>query len=176
MNNLRKESPPLKLALAGFSGAGKSTVLQRLARLLPTYQAFDLDQVLVDRFGPIANLVQQHGWEHFRQLERQELERIALLDGPWVLALGGGSLGAGAEVLRANGVSVIHLDCDFAACWERIKASAATRPLVTGGQERMAELFTERKKQFDQVPLRVAADSSPEEVALAILRLVGLAC
>lgn len=175
MNNLRKESPPRKLALAGFSGAGKSTVLQQLARLLPTYQAFDLDQVLVDRFGPIATLVAAHGWEHFRQLERQELERVARLDGAWVLALGGGSLGAGADVLRANGVTVVHLECDFAVCWERIQATAATRPLVASGREHMAELFLERKKQFDQVPLRVAADSSPEEVALAILRLVGLA-
>lgn len=175
MNNLRMESPPRKLALAGFSGAGKSTVLRELAHRLPAFAAIDLDQVLVQKYGPISAIVQASGWDHFRQLELAELTAQARTPGPWVLALGGGSLTLGAGELAAAGVTLVHLDCGFDVCWERIQDSAATRPLVAAGRERLAELFSERKKQFDQVPLRVDAAAPAEEVALAILRLVGLA-
>jgi shikimate kinase len=81
----------------------------------------------------------------------------------------------GLSLLHQSNVVLIHLDCPFDICWQRIQATGSQRPLVRQGKLALSKLFLERKEQFDQVPKKVDASRSPEEVALAILRLVGLA-
>jgi shikimate kinase len=169
------KSPDLKLVLAGFSGAGKTTVLGELSRQRPAFKAIDLDEVVRQGQGSLADLIEKWGWEEFRAREKQALSEILKMPAPWILALGGGSLGQGLSLLQQSDAILIHLDCPFEVCWQRIQDSSVTRPLVTQGKAALSKLFLERKEQFDQVPKKVDASRCPEEVALAILRLVELA-
>lgn len=169
------KSPELKLVLAGFSGAGKTTVLAELGRQWPSFKAMDLDLLVSKGEAPLAELIEKWGWDEFRAREKQALAEVLKQPAPWILALGGGSLGQGLGLLQHSDAVVIHLDCPFEVCWQRIQETSATRPLVAQGKETLSKLFSERKEQFDQVPKKVDASRSPEEVALAILRLVGLA-
>lgn len=169
------KSPELKLVLAGFSGAGKTTVLAELQRQRPDIKTLDLDQLLAPGEVPLSKMIEKWGWEEFRAREKQALADVLKMPAPWILALGGGSLGHGLGLLQQSDAVVIHLDCPFEVCWQRIQETSTTRPLVAQGKEALCKLFSERKEQFDQVTKKVDATRSPAEVALAILRLVGLA-
>jgi shikimate kinase len=67
-----------KILIAGFSGSGKTSLLQILERSAPSEEWIfhDLDQVILKKhkFAHIETLVETHGWEKFRLWERQALE------------------------------------------------------------------------------------------------------
>jgi len=77
------------IVFIGPSGAGKSRLGKRVARLLGLPFA-DTDRMIVAEHGPIAQIFQQHGEEHFRTLERETVGHA--LQGEGVLSLGGGAV------------------------------------------------------------------------------------
>jgi shikimate kinase len=160
--------------LAGFSGAGKTTVLRELARLLPQTPCLDLDQLVVAGRGSVAQIVAKDGWSGFRSQELAQLKLVLARPEATVLALGGGTLDQGWSVIDQSLVKVVHLECPFETCWQRI-AGGSERPLVELGEAALRKLFEERKPLYKRCQLRVDATRSPDEVALAILRLTGLA-
>lgn len=164
-----------RIVLAGFSGSGKSTVLQELARLCPEgVEAFlDLDDLSRGDFPSVAERVEAQGWERFREAELVALQTCVkehAAEG-WVLATGGGSMERGRNFLKGYpAIRVFHLDCPFEVCWARISGDGANRPLVQQeGKEGMRELFLTRLPSYTKGSLRVDATMSPREVALAIL-------
>lgn len=160
--------------LAGFSGAGKTTVLRELARLLPQRPCLDLDELVIAGQGSVTEIVAKEGWSGFRAQELAQLKLVLGRPQGVILALGGGTLAQGWGVIDQNLVNVIHLECPFETCWQRI-ADGSERPLVQLGEEALRKLFEERKPLYQRCQLRVDATQSPDEVALAILRLTGLA-
>lgn len=80
-----------KIFLTGLRGSGKSTVGKELATLLDC-PFIDLDEYLTKREGKtIAELVQESGWQVFRQLEKTCLkEACQTLNNGGVIATGGG--------------------------------------------------------------------------------------
>lgn len=160
--------------LAGFSGAGKTTVLRELARLLPQTPCLDLDQLVIGGRGSVANIVEREGWGSFRAQELAQLKLVLARSEMTILALGGGTLEQGWAAIDQSKVLVVHLDCPFETCWQRI-AGGSERPLVELGEAALRKLFEERKPLYQRCQLRVDATQSPDEVALAILRLTGLA-
>jgi shikimate kinase len=77
------------VALVGFMGAGKSTVGRALADRVG-WPMVDLDQILVERHGPIDAQIRGEGIAVFRARERAAA--LALCDGGLrVLATGGGT-------------------------------------------------------------------------------------
>ncbi len=170
------ESPhgPDKILLAGFSGAGKSTVLRELAKAgAGRFRSFiDLDrETLGTEFPDVARLVAVLGWEGFRAREEKALRRLLRAPGPAVIALGGGTLERGWEVLAEYPEArVCHLDCPFDLCWRRLRGDAQVRPLAQGGEQAMRDLYQRRVPLYARADWRVDATQTPEEVALAILR------
>ncbi len=169
------KSDPTRLILAGMSGAGKSSVLRALGAHLPHYRCVDLDDLAGAGFPSIGALVNQLGWPAFRAREKAALESVLRSPGPWVLALGGGALVEGHELVSRAGATAVYLQCPFEICWQRIQHDPSHRPLVSAGRDELAQRFFERRPLFEALPHRVDATAPTEQVALAILRLVGLA-
>lgn len=160
--------------LAGFSGAGKTTVLREIARLLPEMACLDLDLLVTAGVATVAEIVKNDGWGGFRARELTQLEQVLARPDGVVMALGGGTLEQGWAAIDRAAVKVVHLDCPFEVCWQRI-SGGSERPLVELGEANLRKLFEERKPLYQRCSLRVDATRSPGEVALAILRLTGLA-
>ena len=92
------------IVLIGYRGTGKSTIARRVGAIL-NWTTVAMDAIIVQRAGtPINELVEKHGWPHFRDLEQALCEELAqgehqVIDcGGGVVereVLGGGLLGEG---------------------------------------------------------------------------------
>jgi len=90
LDRLLVERKPGNIFLAGFMGAGKTTVGKLLAKELD-YSFIDLDERVRETAGkPIWRIFTEDGEERFRELEKKELMRLAGID-KTVVALGGGT-------------------------------------------------------------------------------------
>ncbi len=115
-----------RLVLAGFMGAGKTTVGRLLAARLG-WDFLDLDAYIESRIGlAIPSIFAAHGEPRFRQLESQALAS-ALGRSRIVLALGGGA----PEVLtnrllleQTPATATIFLDAPFATLFDRCMMQA----------------------------------------------------
>jgi shikimate kinase len=148
-----------KILIAGFSGAGKSSFLQKLAFTAPQegWTFDDLDQMILknQKGKEIFALVETHGWEKFRLWERQALEGWLKQEGRGVLALGGGTLSQLVFDLygKSKKVGFVHLSASFDECWERLHVEETEpRPLVKKGKNELHRIFEERAKVFKQIP------------------------
>lgn len=162
------------VALAGFMGAGKSSVGPLLAEALgrPFYDTDGrVEEVAgrtVDSFFPAEE----------REFRRREAEAVADLlgRGPSVIALGGGALlDAGTlELLRRRSV-LVHLDVAWRELRGRIPALVASRPLLRGRPlEEVRRLYLARQETYRQATVRVAIGRrGPAEAAFEVLRALA---
>ena len=143
----------MNVVLTGLRGTGKSTLGMALARLLG-YGFRDTDRDIVRRAGTSINdIVAQHGWEHFRALERQAVADAARLR-QHVIAAGGGALidEANAQAVKESGV-VVLLVCDLAVLAARI-ARHSHRPSLTGqgpAEAEIAQVWEQRRERYHAV-------------------------
>jgi shikimate kinase/3-dehydroquinate synthase len=144
-------APTLTLAdraivVAGFMGAGKTTVANALARRLRR-PFVDLDRE-IERVASarIADLFAQEGEERFRRREAAAAaDELARADRP-VIALGGGSLGdETTRALLRERALVAWLDVDLTTAWSR--AAGPGRPL-TADRAQFDRLWGERRAGY----------------------------
>jgi shikimate kinase / 3-dehydroquinate synthase len=152
------------LAVAGFMGAGKSTVGARVAEL--TARPFvDLDALIERRHVPIPELFAR-GEAEFRRIEEELLAEV--LAGPeCVVALGGGTVLSplNRERLRARAFTV-YLDVDVETAWARVRGS--DRPLARREDE-FRRLYAERQEAYAE-----AADAAVQGVEGVLLAALGI--
>jgi shikimate kinase len=169
-------TPPQKILLAGFSGCGKSTVLRQFSQLFPHIKTVELDQLSQGNYASIEDLVEDKGWDYFRQRELQLLQAQLEQPDPMVMALGGGTLERAWPVIeRHPEVQVVYLEQEFEVCWERIKLDQVSRPLVALGHDSLRALYQTRVPLYQRSHFCLPARGNPRDLALAISRLVGLA-
>jgi shikimate kinase len=163
--------PARPIVLVGLPGAGKSTVGRLLARRLGLGFA-DSDEA-VERMTALSvpAIFERFGEAHFRTVERQALERLAV--GPAkVIATGGGAfLDAATRTLLIERCTVVWLDAPVEALAARIGGGKG-RPLLGDGDPRTALAgLAERRNQFyAEAHFSIATvGRSPEEVAEALV-------
>ena len=143
----------MNVVLTGLRGTGKSTLGRVLARLLG-YGFRDTDKDIVRRAGmSISDIVAQHGWDHFRNLEGQVVAGAAKLH-QQVIAVGGGALinEENARVLKERSI-VVLLVCDLTVLAARI-ARHSHRPSLTGqgpAEAEIAQVWEERRERYHAV-------------------------
>ncbi|HEF8783695.1 shikimate kinase AroL [Providencia alcalifaciens] len=133
--------------IIGPRGSGKTTIGKKLAEKTG-YQFIDTDKLILERAGmSIADIVQQQGWNYFRQLESQILASIESQDA--IVSTGGGIILApeNQQVMRENG-TVIYLRSTPETLVKRLAAEpqADQRPSLTGKSllEEIEEVMTQR--------------------------------
>jgi len=155
------------LAVAGFMGAGKSTVGTELARRLG--RAFvDLDAEIVRRSGrEVVDLFAELGESGFRALEESTARDVLDAAEPVVVALGGGAvLPASTRELLARHAFTILLEVDPDVAWARARESG--RPLARD-EAAFRALHAARRPVYEAV-----ADARARDVDEALLHAAGI--
>jgi shikimate kinase len=169
--NLRLKRTP-GIYVAGFMGAGKSTVALRLAERLG-WQFFDTDaEIEASEKSEISEIFEAHGEAEFRRIETETIRRhVRWIEcgRPAVLALGGGAftLADNRELLQNHGVTV-WLDCPFEIVKRRV-ARQTHRPLARDPVA-FAALYEARREHYLLADVHVLVESDdPQVTAAAIL-------
>ncbi|SDG45038.1 shikimate kinase [Selenomonas sp. WCT3] len=161
--------------LIGFMGTGKTSTGKMLASKLGC--AFiDMDQKIEEEAGRrIPEIFAQQGEEHFRQLERELVERLSARRNA-VISTGGGTVKNPANVaaFKKSGI-IICLSASVDAVLERTKRHG-TRPVLDqadqGDRRKAVEsLMEERKTLYQQADFTIdTSDLSPLQVVENIVR------
>lgn len=154
--------------LVGLSGAGKTTIGQRVAAELGA-SFVDVDAIIVRQAQmPLSRLIGERGEQAFRELERQAV-RTALGDPPGVLAPGGGwaAQPGQIEVARTSAL-IIYLKAMAITVVKRLGADDA-RPLLAGDNllDRVREQLTEREPFYARADHAVTTDARTIEAVTA---------
>ncbi|HMS84220.1 MAG TPA: shikimate kinase [Nitrospira sp.] len=129
----------MNVVLIGYRGTGKSTVGKMVASRL-NRELLSTDVEIVKLAGQaIPQIVEQHGWEHFRDLETKICQDLAGKDG-LVIDTGGGA------ILRSQNVAVLKhtgtlfwLTASVETIAKRI-GSDTQRPSLTGTKSFVDEI------------------------------------
>lgn len=150
-----------KIVIAGFSGAGKSSLLKEIARTSPGQWRFDdLDDLVVQEHGDPSKVlpewIEEWGWEKFRSLEEESLREWLTDPGKGVLALGGGALTEENLEAVSQKARILFLAVDFETAWRRLALDVNVRPLALKGENYLRFLYEKRQKIFEKIPWKMA--------------------
>jgi shikimate kinase len=165
----------MNLVLIGYRGTGKSTVAGLLAARLGM-KAVSLDEEIVRQAGcSIPEIVAQHGWPHFRNLEAEVTKRFSAQEN-LIIDAGGGVVLRDDNVanLRRHG-TLFWLRASVPVIVARIEAGTE-RPALTEGKsftEEVEEVLRDRTPRYEAAAHhQVDTDRRrPEEVAAEVARL-----
>ncbi|NLY17594.1 MAG: shikimate kinase [Clostridiaceae bacterium] len=132
------------IVLTGIMGCGKSTVGCMLASCLG--MAFlDLDQYIEKKWGRIPDLFLK-GEEYFRDIESAAVEEISDNENT-VIATGGGTVKKDKNIaaLKKSGI-IFFIDRPIDDILKDVEISE--RPLLSGGKEKLIEIFRERYHRY----------------------------
>ncbi len=107
--------------LAGFMGAGKSTVGPILANTLG-WNFYDLDKVIEKNEGKkVREIFETNGEEYFRKIERMLLQKISVEQNV-IISLGGGTMASeeNLSLLKKSG-RIFYLKASQEAIYKRLK-------------------------------------------------------
>ena len=161
-------APPLEalkrpIAVAGFMGAGKSTVGRLLARRLGRPFA-DADAAIERRAGcSVRALFERDGEGAFRALEEAVTRELLARDDAPVIALGGGALMSGAtRALVHERAFCAWLEVPFATAWERVEVASGARPLA-GDPTAFEQLGASRAAQYTAAADAIVSGDDPAD-------------
>ena len=162
--------------LVGPRGCGKTTIGHALAEARG-FQFADTEHELQEHEQrSVATIVQQEGWERFRALETQALERVA--QPATIIATGGGIILSeyNRQFMRENGV-VIYLEATVSALIGRLEAypKAEQRPTLTGKpiRDEVGEVLAQREALYRAAAHHIInATVPPDEVVEQIMTTV----
>jgi shikimate kinase len=138
-----------RLILIGAPGAGKTRLGKRVARLL-RIGFVDTDKRIVAAHGPIAQIFEDHGEEHFRRLEREAVAEA--LREPVVVSLGGGAVLDADTRADLAGQRVVLLTVSADAVAARI--GGGKRPLLKDGIAGWVALVESRRELYEGLASR----------------------
>lgn len=169
----------MNLVLIGYRGTGK-TAVARIAGERLGMDVFAMDARIVERAGmSIPRIVEEFGWDRFRDLESEVCAEVAGRDG-LVLDTGGGVIlrPENVERLREGGY-VVWLTASVPTIIERIGGDDQ-RPSLTGGRsftDEVAEVLAQREPLYRDAAMHavVTDGKTVDRVASEVVAAFGLA-
>lgn len=163
------------LVLTGFMGTGKTTIGKMVAYELG-WDFVDSDALIVKRFGPVEEIFDSHGEDHFRELERNVAVELAA-GSRQVIATGGALVldPQSAAVLNATG-RTFCLVARPETIFKRLgQGSGKKRPLLAGGdpEGRIRQLLADRSEGYGAFPQFSTETSTMANIASGLADLVA---
>jgi|SRR5690606_25194699 len=163
----------MNIVLIGYRGTGKSTVGAILGQRLKR-KVISTDAEIVKEAGQsISQIVEQCGWDHFRELETQICRNLAGREN-LVIDTGGGLIlkEENTKILKANG-KIFWLTADVSTIALRISGDTQ-RPSLTGSKsfvEEIEEILEIRRPHYQAAAdIMIPTDrQTPEAVATQIV-------
>jgi shikimate kinase len=165
----------VNIVLIGYRGTGKTSVADVLAKKLK-YDLVSMDQEIIKLAGKsIPEIVSEHGWEYFRDLESKVAKDVSNRD-KCVIDTGGGVVlrAENMTALAENG-KIFWLKADINAIRKRIKEDSQ-RPSLTGHKmflDEVEEVLAERTPLYEKYADFIidTSNNSARKVAKQILEL-----
>ncbi len=162
-----------KIFLCGFMGSGKSTLLKKISA--SGFELIDLDMEILSKssHSSLWNLIEEIGWESFRDLEYSHLKELLLKKEKILVALGGGAFGERFQALlrESQGNFTIWLNTPLEECLKRI-SSDENRPLVKKGQDYLRELYNQRLDYYKKCDF--VLNQNEQEMIKSVEDLISL--
>jgi shikimate dehydrogenase len=161
----------MNIVLIGMRGSGKTAVGKVLAQRLGQ-ELIEMDELIVQKEGmSIPEIVKEHGWEGFRDLEAEITAEVAKRDNI-INATGGGIVVRESNIIKLKQNSlVVWLTADVDTLLQRI-GEDESRPLLKGKTRRedMEITLAERMPLYQKAAdITIdTEDKTPEAVAEAI--------
>lgn len=154
-------------------GSGKSTVGRLLAEKL-TLDFYDLDAEIESTQGrKIAKIFSEDGEESFRNIEAATLLNLTSIDGPIIIAVGGGTpcFYNGMRLMNEAGITV-YLDTPLATLISRTQRKQH-RPLLGGNHDVQMKLLLEKRQQcYSQA--KYAIETAGVGLSEKVDKIIGL--
>lgn len=149
------------IVLIGMMGVGKTTVGKALASKLSKFSFVDIDEEIVKNAGiSINEIFAKFGEPYFRELEKNEVQRLSGLEN-MIISTGGGIVNyvENMEKLALNGV-IIFLQATPETLFSRIKLEN-TRPLlkVDNPLQRISELLSQREEKYKMADFIISTEN-----------------
>ena len=165
----------MNVVLIGYRGTGKSVVGQIVAERLQM-KCVSMDERIVEKAGmSIPDIVKNHGWPAFRDMESEVARELATLDNI-VIDAGGGVIERpeNIDALKTNS-RIIWLKASVDTIVSRIQWGTE-RPSLTGGKsftEEVAEVLERRTPKYESAAqYRIDTDQlTPEQVADRVIEI-----
>lgn len=155
------------LVVAGYMGAGKSSVGRRVAQRLRR-DFVDADAEIETHAGmPIPEIFSRRGELWFRRTEETVIREILSRSPSGVLSLGGGALESEkTRSLVSRVAKVAWLKVSPEAAWARVQGS--DRPLAKGKERFVARCQAREAGYREAAHLEVDADRALDEVSRSV--------
>ncbi|MGD9850671.1 MAG: shikimate kinase [Nitrospirales bacterium] len=162
----------MNIVLIGYRGTGKSTVAKILGERLQR-NVISTDAAIVEEAGQsIPQIVEQFGWNHFRELETQMCRKLQDQTN-LVIDTGGGLIlkEENVKILKANG-QVFWLTAEVPTIVNRISGDTQ-RPSLSGTKsfvEEIEDILKERTPKYQAAAdFTILTDhETPEKIATQI--------
>lgn len=148
------------ISLVGFMAAGKSTIGKKVARKLKS-AFYDIDDLVVERHGPISDIFYTQGEAAFRHFEYDAIGHVVESLPPGVIALGGGAVtfDESFKLLKKRTYRVF-IKVSPEQILGRLRRSPRVRPLLgpAPSLHKIKELYAQRMPRYAHADLVVEAD------------------
>ena len=166
----------MNLILCGMMGSGKTTIGIKIAERMGR-RWYDTDDIIVDKYGKISDIFEYYGEAHFRKLETEIVQDLAVKD-DLIISTGGGLVlkNENNTLLKQNG-KIVFLRATLDTLAKRLKVDG-NRPLLQTSTEsirdRLARLLNERSHIYEHVADYIVDvdGKQPQEIAEEILQKV----
>jgi shikimate kinase len=167
----------MNIILIGYRGTGKSTVAKILGqRLKRTVMSTDTE-IVKEAGQSIPQIVEQFGWDHFRELETQMCRKLQDQTN-LVIDTGGGLIlkEENVNILKANS-TIFWLTAEIPTIVKRISGDTH-RPSLSGTKtfvEEIEDILKERTPKYQAAANQVIPTdhNSPHQIADSILSLIS---
>ena len=167
----------MNIVLIGYRGTGKSTVAKILGQRLDR-KVMSTDAEIVKEAGhSIPHIVEQFGWDHFRELETQMCQKLKNQDN-LVIDTGGGLIlkEENVNILKVNG-TFFWLTAEVPTIMKRISGDTQ-RPSLSGTKtfvEEIEDILKDRTPKYQTAADHVISTdhNSPDQIVDTILSLMS---
>lgn len=170
-----------KIILLGYMGCGKSTIAEKLSRLIQI-PFVDLDTAIETKANMTINQIfESFGEVFFRKLEHDVF--VELLNSPenQIIGLGGGTpcYANNHELLKGEGITSIYLKASVETLFARLVHNKSKRPIVANKtedelKEFIAKHLFDRSYYYNQAEYKISVDNQTiDETVAAIVSVLA---